>query len=86
MEKPTPTWIEALCARGYRDAALVALDILEPFGALAAQMLYLSSPAFGIFGWKAAADDLALALETPAGVDSLRASLTASRPAEESRG
>ncbi len=67
-----PEWIVELRVRGWTNAALMALDVLEPFGALSAQLLYVTSPTLGVFGWRSPAEDLARALETPDGIEQLR--------------
>ncbi len=70
--KNPPEWIAELRARGWSHAALTALDILEPFGALSAQLLYVTSPTLGILGWRSPAEGLARALETPEGIEQIR--------------
>lgn len=52
-----------------------ALDALEPFGALAAQALWVLQPGLGLLLPRAALEDVAHALEEPGGIERLRASL-----------
>lgn len=67
-----PEWISELRARGWANAALTVLDVLEPFGALGAQLLYVTSPTLGVLGWRNPAEGLAQALETPEGIEQIR--------------
>jgi hypothetical protein len=65
-------WILRVKARGLGDMLGVALDALEPLGPLGAQMLWVAQPVGSVFGWRDAIADLANALETPDGIDTLR--------------
>ncbi|MCB9455390.1 MAG: hypothetical protein H6671_05325 [Anaerolineaceae bacterium] len=53
----------------------LALDVLEPFGPLSAQMLWVTQPVLGLVVNRAALDGLARCLETPGGVARLRQQL-----------
>ncbi|MBC8170369.1 MAG: hypothetical protein H7X77_01805 [Anaerolineae bacterium] len=64
--------MEQIRARGWLNAFDVALDVLEPVGPLAAQILYTLQPLMGIFGWGGMIADLAQALDEPDGLDELR--------------
>ena len=69
-------WIGKIKARGWGDALSTALDILEPFGPLGAQLLWVAQPAaHWIGGWGEPLGALAQALEAPDGVERLRAML-----------
>ncbi len=68
-------WIEDLKARGWAGAFSTALDVLEPFGALGAQIAYVAQPAFGLIGLGNMIGGLARALETPEGIAALQAKL-----------
>jgi hypothetical protein len=65
-------WITQVKTRGMTNAVNIALDVLEPFGPLAAQMLFVLQPTFGIFGLKSAVEDIAQALDQPGGIETLR--------------
>ena len=71
-------WIIEAKARGLGSALRVAFDALEPLGPLGAQVLWILQPTAGIFGGKSARHavaDVARALETPDGLESLREQL-----------
>jgi hypothetical protein len=68
-------WLTQVQARGWGGALSTALDVLEPFGALGAQLLWIAQPAFGVFGADAVVRGLAQALEEPGGVEALRQAL-----------
>ena len=65
-------WLDALRARGWTGGLTTALDIVEPFGPLVAQVLWVVQPISGVFGGRAAIRDLAHALEDPEGIERLR--------------
>lgn len=69
-------WITQVKLRGITNAVNIALDVLEPFGPLAAQMLFVMQPTLGIFGLKSAVEDIAQALDQPGGIEALRQRLT----------
>jgi hypothetical protein len=66
------TWINNLKKRGMGGVLRAALNALEPLGPMGAQMVYILQPAMGLFGGWSAAGDIAKALETPGGLDTLR--------------
>lgn len=68
-------WINELKARGWGGFLSTALDVIEPMGALGAQVLYVLQPALGIFLPRNLLRDAAEMLETPEGVARLRAHL-----------
>lgn len=68
-------WIAAIRARGWGDAFSTALDVLEPFGPLGAQLLWVAQPAARLGGWGETLGALARALEQPGGVEKLRQAL-----------
>lgn len=68
-------WLTQVQARGWGGALAAALDILEPFGALGAQFLWVAQPAFGLLGAEAVIRGLAQALEAPGGIEALRKAL-----------
>ena len=71
-------WIQAIRARGWGDAVSTALDVLEPFGALGAQLLWVAQPAARLIGgWGDTFGALAQALEEPGGIERLREALEA---------
>ena len=66
------SWLEAVRTRKLTGVILWALDILEPFAPLSAQLLYIAQPMFGIFGGRQVVGDIARALEQPEGLAHLR--------------
>jgi long-subunit fatty acid transport protein len=72
MEKD---WVAQVQQRGWADALRVALDLLEPLGPFAAQVLYVMQPTASVFGLGTAAQEIAAALDEPGGIDALRARL-----------
>lgn len=68
-------WIQAVKSRGLTDALGLMLDVLEPLGALSAQVLWVVQPAAGVLAWRQAVGDIAQALEEPGGVERLRQQL-----------
>lgn len=68
-------WLTQVQARGWGGVLTVALDILEPFGTLGAQFLWVAQPAFGLLGAEAIIRGLAQALEAPGGIEALREAL-----------
>jgi hypothetical protein len=73
--EPHFEWLTQVRARGWGDALSTALDILEPFGTLGAQFLWIAQPAFGLFGAEAVVRGLAQVLEAPGGIEALRKAL-----------
>lgn len=69
-------WVEQIRVRGLTNAFEVALNVLEPLGPLAAQLLYTLQPMMGIFGLRELTADLAQALDEPDGVEELRKRLS----------
>jgi len=68
--------IQAVRARGLQNAATLALDVLEPFGMIGAQVLWVAQPAARLIGgWGDALGTLATALEDPHGIERLRHAL-----------
>jgi hypothetical protein len=68
-------WIESLRARGLAGAATTALDLIEPLGPLGAGLLQVGAPVLGLMLPRSAVMALAEALDTPAGIEKLRAEL-----------
>ncbi|MBW4439400.1 MAG: hypothetical protein KME04_19840 [Pleurocapsa minor GSE-CHR-MK-17-07R] len=81
-----PEWLTGIKSRGMADALSTCLDITEPFGVLAAQMIYVASPVLGLAGWRAAAMDIARALEQPDELERLRGWLASSDSGDPRRG
>lgn len=65
-------WIMRARASGWGDFLSAALDVLEPFGVLGAQALWIAQPALGVFVQRETLAMLAQALEEPGGIDALR--------------
>jgi len=70
-----PDWLNTAKARGWGGTLLLLMDVLEPAAPLIAQMLYVSTPAAGLFGQRHAWMQLAQTLEDPDGLSTLRAAL-----------
>lgn len=65
--------IERLKRAGLGDALLTALDVIEPVGAIGAQLLYVTQPMARLLGdRRAETSALAQLLETPEGIQTLR--------------
>jgi hypothetical protein len=76
----TQGWIQQVRARGLEDVFGTALDVLEPFGPLGAQALWIAQPVLGLFVARDLLGDLAQALEEPGGVERLRQQLEEHTP------
>jgi hypothetical protein len=74
-ETALTAWLDSLRARGLAGAAATALDLIEPLGPLGAGALQVSAPLLGVVVPRGAVMALAEALETPAGIERLRAHL-----------
>jgi len=61
--------------RGWTESALMVLDIIEPISPLAAQVLWVTQPAAGLFGVHDTVGEIAHLLEAPDGVAELRQQL-----------
>jgi hypothetical protein len=68
-------WAEMLKARGWAAGAATALDVVEPFSPLVAQVLWVVQPISGVFGARALLHDLAQTLEDPQQLAHLRQQL-----------
>lgn len=67
-------------ARGWEGVFIAALDVIEPFGVLGAQLLWTAQPTLGVFVNREAVGGLARALEAPDGIERLRAQLEGDTP------
>jgi hypothetical protein len=75
-------WIQRVQARGLEQVFCTVLDVLEPFGPLGAQLIWIAQPAASVLGrdlWGEALTELAEALEEPGGVARLRQRLEGGR-------
>ncbi len=75
IQDEPPEWLTALQSRGWGRLFSVLLTIIEPVGPLGAQLLWVAQPATRFIGgkvWGNALHELAQALETPAGIETLR--------------
>lgn len=68
-------WMHEAKKRGLGRGLSILLDVLEPFGPLGAQILWVVQPVSGLLGISTAVGELANALEQPGGVDELRRQL-----------
>jgi hypothetical protein len=75
MTSERPEWIAQAKTRGLTGALRMALDVLEPLGALGAQALWVAQPVLGLWLPRQAVRELAEALEAPGGIERLRAFL-----------
>lgn len=75
MKDNHPDWVQAAKAHGWADIARSGLDALAPLGPLGAQLVWISQPVLGLFLRRDWLAELAEALETPEGLDALRAQL-----------
>ncbi|MFN8527513.1 MAG: hypothetical protein U0670_02765 [Anaerolineae bacterium] len=78
-------WIAQIKARGWARTVELFLDVIEPLGALGAQVLRVAQPALGIFGLHPMIGWLADAVETPEGLAALRSALEESQDEERGR-
>jgi hypothetical protein len=81
-----PDWLTGLKARGMAGALSLCLDVTEPFGVLAAQMIYVASPVLALTGWRTPALEIARALEQPDELEKLRGWLASSDTGDPFRG
>ncbi|QPC83486.1 hypothetical protein G4Y79_03635 [Phototrophicus methaneseepsis] len=65
-------WITGALSRGWAPSLHLLLDVVEPIGPLAAQIAWVLQPAGSIFGAGHIFRDLAQALETSEGIQTLR--------------
>lgn len=75
-------WISRVQERGLEQVFCTVLDVLEPFGPLGAQLIWIAQPAAQVLGrelWGEALSELAQALEEPGGVARLRQHLEGER-------
>ncbi len=70
-------WLAAAEQRGLTGAVRLSLDVLEPFGPLGAQMVWVLQPALGLLVGHTLLRDVARALETPERLAALREALEA---------
>lgn len=76
--------IERLKRAGLGDALLTALDVIEPVGAIGAQVLYITQPMTRLLGdRRAETTALAHLLETPEGIQTLRQMLETDEAAQD---
>ena len=68
-----PEWVRQIQARGLDHALSVALDVFEPLGPLAAQLVWVAQPVLSVYLPHEALDDLAETLERPGGIEQMRA-------------
>jgi hypothetical protein len=71
----TPDWVQQAKARGLGAALGLALDVLEPFGALGAQVLWTAQPVLGVFVPREVVNGIAQLMEEPGGIERLRKQL-----------
>lgn len=70
-------WIEQARDNGWEAPLRLTLDVLEPFGVLGAQMLWVLQPTLGFFVPSDLLRDLARILEQPGGIEAVRRQLDA---------
>jgi hypothetical protein len=69
------TWLRQVKTRGWENILSAALDVLEPFGALGAQVVWFLQPTLGLFVSRDALSGVARALEEPNELNRLREQL-----------
>lgn len=74
-EPTTPEWVQQVRQRGLSNALGVALDVIEPFGPLGAQLLWVAQPLLGMVVSRDVLDSMAQTLEEPDGIERLRQAL-----------
>jgi hypothetical protein len=70
-------WVQRACDNGWASPLRLTLDVLEPFGVLGAQMLWVLQPTLGFFVPSDILRDLARTLEQPGGIAAVRQQLDA---------
>jgi hypothetical protein len=70
-------WIQQARDNGWETPLRLTLDVLEPFGVLGAQMLWVLQPTLGFFISSDLLRDLARTLEQPGGIEAVRRQLDA---------
>ncbi|MFN8375825.1 MAG: hypothetical protein U0694_23505 [Anaerolineae bacterium] len=68
-------WLRTIKAHGWENIFSAVLDVLEPFGALGAQALWVLQPALSILVSREALGSIAQALEEPDELQRLREEL-----------
>lgn len=68
-------WIQHAQEREWIAPIHLALDVLEPFGVLGAQVLWVLQPSVGQWLPQGMLTDIAQALESPQALDELRSQL-----------
>jgi hypothetical protein len=74
-ESATPEWVQQVRKRGLTNVLGVALDIIEPFGPLGAQLLWVAQPLLGLVVSRDVLGSMAQTLEAPDGIERLRQAL-----------
>jgi hypothetical protein len=73
-----PEWIRQVQQRGLASPLRLALDVLEPFGPLGAQIVWAAQPLLGVYFSRQTLHEIAETLEMPGGIERMRAWLEAS--------
>ncbi len=71
-QKPNLNLEDDLKASGFDGLIHLALDVIEPVGPLAAQLLWMAQPAATLFGWQRTIAELAAMLEARDGAERVR--------------
>jgi hypothetical protein len=72
MSNVNDDWVDAIQQRGLVGVVRTALDVLAPLGPLAAQLLYVTQPMTGLFGWQETVGKMAHLLEDADELEALR--------------
>jgi hypothetical protein len=67
-----PLWVTQLQARGLGGALSLALDVLEPLGALGAQLVWVAQPVLSVWVGRETVRSFAQTLETPGELEQIR--------------
>ena len=68
-------WIQQARDNGWETPLRLTLDVLEPFGVLGAQMIWVLQPTLGFFIPSDLLRDLAQTLQEPGGIQAVRVQL-----------
>lgn len=74
-QEPAENWLAPIKTRGWQSAMHTLLNVIEPIGPLAAQMLWVLQPVATLLGGDALVKGLAQALDEPGGIEDLRKQL-----------
>ena len=77
-------WVDQIRSTSWEGPFRLALDVLEPLGALGAQLMWVAQPTLRLFIQPDVIKDIALTLEDPDGFERLREQLDAPESNDDS--